>query len=569
MIRCAIYARYSSDLQRESSIEDQIRKCRDYADAHGWTVVEDFVRSDQALSAASTAGRDALRRLIQDAKRQPRPFDRLLIDDTSRLARNLADSLKLTETLQYYRVSVTFVSQGIDSAQTTARQLLTLNGMMDEQYLVNLAEKVHRGQEGRALIGLQPGGKCYGYRNVPVEDLTRTGKYGRPAVSGVRLEIDPEQAAVIERVFQMYAQGSSLATISKTLNAEGVLAPQPARNRTTRAWCPSSIHEMLRNERYRGVNVWNRTRKVRNPETGRKLSRPRPKSKWRRIEVPEWRIVSEDLWNQAHERIELAFNARLGGMNRTLHSRRYLFSGVLICGECGSRIVIISGNGKRGYVKYGCPSHRYRGVCENKLTIRQDRLEEQLLVALEERVLNNDILDYALGQFELQLERRLSQIRKQTSSQDSLRKHRVELHAKAKRITSAIADTGHSSSLLTELQSIEAEIEQVERQIATCKPFDVKALLSEARKFAADRLMNLATFLRANADLAKPAILKHIKQLVLTPRQSPTGPVYEVSGSLELTPPDHDVMPLVARDGIEPPTPAFSGLSSSILISLI
>jgi site-specific DNA recombinase len=252
-------------------------------------------------------------------------------------------------------------------------------------------------------------------------------------------------------------------------------------------------------------------------------------------------------------------------MNRTPQSRRYLFSGVLICGECSSRIVIVSGNGKRGYVKYGCPSHRYRGVCENKLTIRQDRLEEQLLVALEERVLNTDILDYALGQFERQLERRLCQIRKQTSSQDSLRKHGVELHAKAKRITVAIADTGHSRSLLTELQSIEAEIEQVERQIATCKPFDVKALLSEARKFAADRLMNLATFLRANTDIAKPAILTHIKQLVLTPRQLPTGPVYEVSGSLELTPPDHDVMPLVARDGIEPPTPAFSGLRSTSL----
>jgi site-specific DNA recombinase len=567
MIRCAIYARYSSDLQRESSIDDQIRKCRDHAQAVGWTVVEEFVLRDEAVSAATLAGRDALQSLIQAAKRKPRPFDRILVDDTSRLARNIADNLRVTDVLKYHGVSLSFVSQGIDSEQTTARQLLTLNGMMDEQYLVNLAEKVHRGQEGRALVGLQPGGKCYGYRNVPIEDATRTAKYGRPAVSGVRLEIDPEQAAVVRRVFTMFEGGSSLATIAKTLNSEGVLSPQPPRIRGIRAWCPSSIHEMLRNERYRGVSVWNRTRKERNPETGRKLSRPRPKSDWKRIDVPDWRIVSEDLWDRVHQRIEITSkrfgSARLGGMSRTVQSRRYLFSGVLICGRCGSRLVIASGNGKRGYVKYGCPSHRYRGVCENKLTIRQDRLEEQLLAALEERVLNTDLLDYALGQFELQLKRRLSQIQKERSSQDTLHQRRGELGSKAKRIASAIAEAGHSRSLLTELQSLEAEIEQVERQIATCKPFDVTALLSEARKFAADRLMNLSTFLRANAEVAKPAILKHIKQLVLTPRQSPTGPVYEVSGSLELTPPDLDVMPLVARDGIEPPTPAFSGLRST------
>lgn len=130
---------------------------------------------------------------------------------------------------------------------------------MDEQYLVGLAEKVHRGQEGRVLKGLHPGGRCYGYTNVPIEDPSRHGKYGRPAVSGVRLEINEEEAAVIRRIFQMYAGGGSLAGIAKTLNAEGVRAPRPGRNRLLRAWCPSSIRELLRNERYRGVHVWNRT----------------------------------------------------------------------------------------------------------------------------------------------------------------------------------------------------------------------------------------------------------------------------------------------------------------------
>ena len=415
-MRCAIYARYSSDLQRETSIEDQVRQCRDHAARKGWAVLEDFIRCDQAVSGAALAGRDALHTLIAEAKRKPRPFDRILVDDTSRLARNVADALKLAETLSYHGVYMTFVSQGIDSQDKTARQLITLHGMMDEQYLVGLAGKVHRGQEGRVLNRLHPGGRCYGYLNVPIEDPTRTAKYGRPAVSGVRLEIHSEQAAVVRRIFQMYAEGQGLARIAKVLNEEGVPAPQPPRTRTLRAWCPSSIQEMLRNERYRGVQVWNRTQKQRNPETGRKISRQRPAADWRRVEVPEWRIVPEELWNAAHTRIRLVNERmgrmRCGGLSRTEHSRQYLFSGLLVCGLCGSRMVIISGRGRRGYVRYGCPSHRYRGVCDNRLTIRQDRLEEQLLAEIEGRILTPEMIAYTLERFAEELQGRLIQMRR-------------------------------------------------------------------------------------------------------------------------------------------------------------
>jgi len=69
-MRCAIYARYSSDLQRDSSIDDQIRQCREYARAQGWSVVEQFVRSDRAISAGSTIGRSSLDQLLKDAERR-------------------------------------------------------------------------------------------------------------------------------------------------------------------------------------------------------------------------------------------------------------------------------------------------------------------------------------------------------------------------------------------------------------------------------------------------------------------------------------------------------------------
>ena len=113
-MRCAIYARYSSDLQRESSIDDQIRKCREYAGLKGWLVLDGYIRSDNAVSGAALATRDALNSLIADAMGRPRPFDRILVDDTSRLARHLADSLTIVERLQFRGVGVVFVSQGID-----------------------------------------------------------------------------------------------------------------------------------------------------------------------------------------------------------------------------------------------------------------------------------------------------------------------------------------------------------------------------------------------------------------------------------------------------------------------
>src|SRR5215471_4418826 len=111
-MRCALYARYSSDLQRDSSVEDQIRKCREFADRNGWTVVEEFVRADRAISAAAVAGRVEFKALLDAAKKRPRPFDRILVDDSSRLARNLADALKAVEVLTFHGVGVSFISQG-------------------------------------------------------------------------------------------------------------------------------------------------------------------------------------------------------------------------------------------------------------------------------------------------------------------------------------------------------------------------------------------------------------------------------------------------------------------------
>ena len=587
-VRCAIYARYSSDLQRLTSIEDQLRRCREYADQQGWTVIEEFVCCDEARSAATLAGREALQSLLAASKSTPSPFDCLMVDDTSRLARYLPDVLSMNDRLQYNGVFIYAVAQRLDCREKTSRPLLTLHGMMDEQFLVSLGEKVHRGQEGRALNGMQPGGKCYGYRNVPIEDPTRSGKYGRFAVSGVKLEILDEEAAVVRRIFQMYADGNSQTTIAKTLNAEGVLAPMPARNRQTRAWCTSSIHEMLRNERYRGVFVWNRTKKERNPETGRKISRPRPQSDWKRIDVPEWRIVPEDLWERVLERIrfvgERFTSKHLGGYTRTERSKRYIFSGFLICGTCGSRMVIVTGAGKRAYVRYGCPSHRYRGTCTNRLMIRLDRLEAQLIAGLIERVSKTEILEYALKRFQEQLQKRLRDLQEQTlkaaDSITTLQDSRRELKGQAQNLGEAIAKMGHSATLLQQLAGIESEIERIDERMALAnQPLDLAFSIESIRDFVAEKALDFRAAFDSEPARARQILANHIEKLVLTPREAEDGPVYDVSGDIDLFGGDRtamglvikatpgrqpggkkSVMQVVARDGIEPPTPAFSGL---------
>lgn len=297
------------------------------------------------VSGASIIQRDSLNSLIADARKLPRPFDCLLIDDTSRLGRNLTDVLKVSDVLKHHGVLLYFVSQQLDSREKSFRQLQIMNGMIDEQYLFGLAEKVHRGQEGRVLNGLVAGGRCYGYRNVPVEDFSRTGDYGRPAVSGMRQEIVPEEAIVVRRMFDMCGEGRSLATIAKAFNEEKLPAPRP-RKGGVRAWSPHAIHSMLRNSRYRGIVIWNQHQNVRNPDTGKRGRKPRSKEDWVTVEAPSLRIISEQ-WQKIQERIKLNLEKfgwpRLGGLGRA--DRR--FSGLLICALCGYRIVIIGGSAKR------------------------------------------------------------------------------------------------------------------------------------------------------------------------------------------------------------------------------
>lgn len=428
--RCAIYARYSSEKQNPLTIDQQIRKCREYADRQGLLVLEQHIYADEAISGA-TDDRSGLRRLLNAAKETPRPFDVILADDTSRVSRRLSDSLRIFEQLQFAGVRVIFPAQGIDTSNEQAELLVGVHGIVDSLYLKDLAKRTFRGVEQLALNGLHTGGRVFGYRGVPIESTTQRDSHGRPVIDGVKLEVDANQAATVRRIFDRYAAGDSMKRIAIDLNDEGVLSPQPQKGRVSRSWCPSSIRHILRNERYRGVVIWGKTQKIRSQETGKRIYRRKLASEWRRREIPEQRIVSEELWTATRRRMQIVeelYGCGPGQRPRRGRSAgsRYLFTGLLQCSECNGSITIVSGQWKkRDDSRYGCSMHAYRGdrVCGNNLLVGRSALEQQLLTGLQTKVLHPDVIAYTFSR----LEQQLARVQNQRGNETVSLRRRVEV----------------------------------------------------------------------------------------------------------------------------------------------
>src|SRR5260370_5594624 len=159
--RAAIYARISTDKQNPLSPSDEERKCREYADRNGITVVGGHVYCDEGLSGVGL-DRPALQRLLRAALKRTRDFDVILVDDTSRLSRSTEDVLSIYRDLNFAGVQLIAVSQNIDSYHEQAETLITIHGLIDHSYVAELSKKVHRGSESAELRGLHVGRTLYG-----------------------------------------------------------------------------------------------------------------------------------------------------------------------------------------------------------------------------------------------------------------------------------------------------------------------------------------------------------------------------------------------------------------------
>lgn len=367
--KAAIYARFSTELQNDRSIDDQIALCRAYAEREGLDIVS--THSDRARSGGSVAGRDGLLALMSDAR--DGRIQVVIVEALDRLSRDMEDLAGIHKRLTFQGVQIRAVHEG---AVNTV--LVGLRGLIGQLYREDNAHKIRRGQQGRATAGLFPGGLPYGYATVPGEPGKR--------------QIVEEQARVVRRIITEYVGGLTPREIAHALNRDHIPSP------TGGKWNASSINGsrergigILHNEIYAGRLVWNSVRMVRDPDTGRRLSRSNEDGSRTVTDVPELAIVSADLWARAQARSA----ERGGGQPWQNRKVRRPLSGLLRCGACGAGMSAM-GADKSGRRRIRCSGHKERGDCPDPATYYLDTIEKAVLDQLTAEMRHPSLLaEYA------------------------------------------------------------------------------------------------------------------------------------------------------------------------------
>lgn len=518
-------------MQRLASLEDQERSCRNAAAAKGWVVLDNHIYTDKARSGTRVAGQDGLNALLEAAKSKPRPFDRLIIDDTSRLARDVTDVLVIVRQLRACSVAIYFVAQNMDSRdEQTFDLMLSIFGAFDQQQVTRLRKRVKLSLEGRFLNGYNAGSVAYGYESVK-EKSTDAGAVGHGAFNGSRLVVIESEAIVIRRIFQWFADGTGYYKISKMLNIEGVHWPHAPHGK----WSPTAVKTILRNEKYRGVNSFGLTKQSKDSLTG-KSRKEEPDAKPLRREDESIRIVSNELWNRAAEWLRLMAekqNARRqGGYNRAVNGV-YPYSGLLICGVCGRSMNM---GGRKGKGVYECVNHRHRAGCTNSLRIREDVVSGQITEALSKQLLVPETLAYLASSVFRELKEVLEERKKSLKPEhiERLEAARAECSKKIDRLIEAIEDTG-PESLRHRLAAQEFERDRIIAELRTARAAQNAAITEEGlHALLVRNVKNLLEVLKADPDLARAVLHKQLKRLMLYPDVSEGRAVYHVVGEMDL-----------------------------------
>jgi len=385
VVICVIYARYSSVNQKETSIEIQVKRCKEYAKSMGWKVV--FVFADKARSAKSRAGRDGLDELLEAAKSGVLGFTYVLIFDSSRLARNQSDSWQIWDELHSNNCFIYSVSQGIDSSSESASMMFGMNGIVDEMHNTKLAVNTLHGLKNKFKDNFSTGGRKYGYLSVPVLS-GKKDRYNNDEVKGYKKEIYKPEANVVLRILSLYAEEwVSIKGIAKILNTELESTGEPLPP-GKKKWAASTISSILNSEIYIGKEYYNRTKtktKINSEGTKVKVAEKQMPSEVQDRKSPRLRIVSDKLWYEVKARQKEV--KRISGGKYTKGKAAYsknLLTGLLKCELCGGNIVIVK-SGKDGRnKKYGCSANFNGGssFCSNKLKIDKSIVEESLIRCL-------------------------------------------------------------------------------------------------------------------------------------------------------------------------------------------
>ena len=374
-------------------------------------------------------------------------------------------------------------------------------GTMAQLYLSDLGEKTWRGQLGRALQGKIPGGKAYGYELIGPERGER--------------RIKPSEAAIVRRIFTDFADGRSPRAIARQLNLDEIPGPEG------RVWGDTTIRGqadrgtgILNNALYAGRLEWNRCSYIKDPRTGKRIARPNPRSKWEIIEVPDLRIVDDELWGRVRARqqevsFEIGRNEQGNALNRA-HRRRFLLSGLLLCGCCGGGYTII------GPDRYGCATRRSKGTCPNSLAIGRAEIEERVLSGLSKRMMAPELVAAFVDEFNAELRRLAGDAEAEhAAAQRAL----ADVERKIAGIVKAIEDGAYNPTLKERLTTLEHEKEAASAKLAAAGPKPVVRLHPGLPALYRKKIENLTAALNepATAAQAGEIIRNLIDRIVLTP----------------------------------------------------
>jgi len=459
VLRAAIYSRYSSGLQKATSIDDQVARCRGAAARFNCLVLDDHLYTDQEISG-TVEQRPAYRRLMKSA--QTGQFDAVLVESQDRLWRDQGEMHSALKRLRFWGIKVFSVASGAAMTDSTGKLMASVTGWKDEIFAGALRDKTVRGMAGQIRRGLSAGGRAYGYRSEPIYDAVRRDPYGNPAITGSRRVVEATEAAIVRRVFKMYVAGLSAKLIAHRLNEEHVPPPRWRENaRTKRGWTwttiagsPRRSFGILNNPMYVGRLVWSRSQKVRDPDTGKRVMRARPQDDWVSVDAPELRIVPDALWAQVQTR--QASKRRPEEEQAKGRPIRHMLSGLLRCSVCSCHYVIKS----RRY--YGCATNRNQGsaVCGNNRLARRDILEATVMRLVTTNVFSPKAIAY--------LTRRVNDILAQPRAprKDTLRRELDQAQQRLENIKTAIREGLLTDTTRAMLEETELAVSQGKATLA-------------------------------------------------------------------------------------------------------
>lgn len=416
-MRAIIYARYSSDRQREESIEDQIRVCTEWCSAHGHDVVG--IYSDKAMTGR-TDQRPQFLRMVEECSKA----DLCVVYKMDRFSRDKYDAAVYKRRMRDKGCRVVSATESVPDSPEGVLMESLLEGMA-AYYSANLAQNVKRGMEGNARRCLAQGYMVFGY------DIGDDGRY----------VINESEARIVREMFQRYADGEAVSSIKRDMDSRGVKS-----RKTGRVLADSTIRGILQSEKYIGVYSWGD------------------------IRIPGGmpRIIDDGLWEKARKRVPLPRGMAVG------KKEKYWLAGKVYCGECGEPLHGASAHSKgRVYRYYGSR----KGCPRVSAQLLEKRCAESVerLVRDPERLSDvaQSLADHMNSKIDLSaiddLEARISDA--------EARKERL-LDAVSEGLPySQVAD--RLSALSDELASMRMSLESMRRDVVTTDPDEVMAFLRD------------------------------------------------------------------------------------------